>query len=79
MNFVFDPGPQICDKYNKLHTEIYEWFNIGFDHFGRTTTPKHTKYGPMKQALSVTVVYKAVEIDRAKWAFWLRPHCVLVQ
>ncbi|KNC80969.1 hypothetical protein SARC_06684 [Sphaeroforma arctica JP610] len=35
---------EICDKYHKLHADIYEWFNIGFDKFGRTTTPKHTKY-----------------------------------
>ncbi|KAK7482471.1 hypothetical protein BaRGS_00026288, partial [Batillaria attramentaria] len=34
---------QICDKYNKLHTEIYEWFNIDFDYFGRTTTKQQTE------------------------------------
>ncbi|XP_033115540.1 methionine--tRNA ligase, cytoplasmic-like [Anneissia japonica] len=34
---------QICDKYFKLHYEIYEWFNIGFDYFGRTTTVKQTE------------------------------------
>ncbi|XP_071941977.1 methionine--tRNA ligase, cytoplasmic-like [Antedon mediterranea] len=34
---------QICDKYFKLHQEIYEWFNIGFDYFGRTTTDKQTE------------------------------------
>eukprot|EP00123_Amoebidium_parasiticum_P001527 comp12640_c0_seq1/m.7691 comp12640_c0_seq1/g.7691 ORF comp12640_c0_seq1/g.7691 comp12640_c0_seq1/m.7691 type:complete len:681 (-) comp12640_c0_seq1:697-2739(-) len=34
---------QICDKYYKLHAEVYQWFNISFDHFGRTTTPKHTR------------------------------------
>ena len=34
---------EICDKYNKLHTEIYDWFNISFDYFGRTTTPQQTK------------------------------------
>lgn len=28
----------LCDKYNKIHTEIYEWFEIGFDIFGRTST-----------------------------------------
>ena len=28
----------MCDKYNKLHTEIYDWFEIGFDIFGRTST-----------------------------------------
>ena len=35
---------QICDKYNKLHTEIYQWFNIDFDYFGRTTTHQQTEY-----------------------------------
>lgn len=34
---------QICDKYNKLHGEIYQWFDIGFDNFGRTTTEKQTE------------------------------------
>ena len=33
---------EICDKYHKLHSEIYQWFDIGFDHFGRTTTAKQT-------------------------------------
>ncbi|CAG8030101.1 unnamed protein product [Penicillium salamii] len=32
----------LCAKYNKIHQEVYEWFNIGFDHFGRTPTQKHT-------------------------------------
>ncbi|CAD5113631.1 DgyrCDS2793 [Dimorphilus gyrociliatus] len=34
---------ELCDKYNALHREIYEWFNIDFDSFGRTTTEKHTE------------------------------------
>jgi len=29
---------ELCDKYNKIHTDIYEWFEIGFDIFGRTST-----------------------------------------
>ena len=37
-------SPQaLCDKYHKLHAQVYEWFQIGFDHFGRTTTPKQTE------------------------------------
>lgn len=28
---------------HKLHAEAYEWFEIGFDHFGRTSTPKQTE------------------------------------
>lgn len=35
---------EICDKYFKLHDEVYKWFDINFDHFGRTTTPQQTKY-----------------------------------
>ncbi|KAH8878319.1 Methionine--tRNA ligase, cytoplasmic [Schistosoma japonicum] len=34
---------EICDKYFKLHCEIYKWFQIEFDYFGRTTTTKHTE------------------------------------
>lgn len=30
---------ELCDKYLPLHKEIYEWFNISFDFFGRTSTP----------------------------------------
>ncbi|CAH2224459.1 methionine--tRNA ligase, cytoplasmic [Pelobates cultripes] len=33
---------QICDKYNAVHTAIYQWFNISFDYFGRTTTQQQT-------------------------------------
>lgn len=34
---------EICDKYNKIHKEIYDWFGIAFDYFGRTSVPKHTE------------------------------------
>lgn len=34
---------QLCVKYNKIHQDVYEWFDIGFDHFGRTPTPRHTE------------------------------------
>ena len=33
----------MCDKYNHIHTDIYEWFEIGFDIFGRTSTPQQTE------------------------------------
>jgi methionyl-tRNA synthetase len=29
---------ELCNKYHALHTEIYDWFNISFDVFGRTST-----------------------------------------
>ena len=34
---------ELCDRYYKLHTEIYRWFNIAFDRWGRTSTPNQTK------------------------------------
>ncbi|XP_041371922.1 methionine--tRNA ligase, cytoplasmic-like [Gigantopelta aegis] len=34
---------EICTKYNKLHNEVYEWLNIDFDYFGRTSTPQQTE------------------------------------
>uniref|UniRef100_A0A8C5BLQ1 Methionine--tRNA ligase, cytoplasmic n=1 Tax=Gadus morhua TaxID=8049 RepID=A0A8C5BLQ1_GADMO len=34
---------QICDKYHAVHAEIYSWFQVDFDFFGRTTTPKQTE------------------------------------
>jgi methionyl-tRNA synthetase len=34
---------QVCDKYNKIHKDIYDWFGIKFDYFGRTSTPAHTE------------------------------------
>lgn len=32
---------EICDKYFEIHNTIYRWFGIGFDYFGRTSSPKH--------------------------------------
>ena len=29
----------LCDHYMKIHKEIYDWFQIEFDYFGRTSTP----------------------------------------
>lgn len=34
---------ELCDKYHALHAEIYKWFDIGFDFFGRTTTELQTE------------------------------------
>ncbi len=35
---------EICDKYFDLHTKIYQWFQLEFDFFGRTSTTKQTEY-----------------------------------
>eukprot|EP00201_Polytomella_parva_P009407 CAMPEP_0175050128 /NCGR_PEP_ID=MMETSP0052_2-20121109/7098_1 /TAXON_ID=51329 ORGANISM="Polytomella parva, Strain SAG 63-3" /NCGR_SAMPLE_ID=MMETSP0052_2 /ASSEMBLY_ACC=CAM_ASM_000194 /LENGTH=595 /DNA_ID=CAMNT_0016314319 /DNA_START=12 /DNA_END=1799 /DNA_ORIENTATION=+ len=34
---------EICDKYHAIHREIYEWFDIAFDKFGRTPTSQQTQ------------------------------------
>ncbi len=34
---------ELCDKYHEIHKEIYKWFNISFDYFGRTSTPQQTE------------------------------------
>ena len=37
-------SPQdLCSRYFKIHDDIYLWFNIAFDRFGRTSTPVHTE------------------------------------
>ncbi len=33
----------LCDHYHAIHREIYKWFNISFDYFGRTSTPQQTE------------------------------------
>lgn len=33
---------ELCDRYSAIHAEIYEWFNVSFDIFGRTTTKLQT-------------------------------------
>ncbi|KAK0748011.1 tRNA synthetases class I (M)-domain-containing protein [Apiosordaria backusii] len=33
----------LCDKYHAVHEEVYRWFGISFDIFGRTTNEEHTK------------------------------------
>uniref|UniRef100_A0A0D9XJE6 methionine--tRNA ligase n=1 Tax=Leersia perrieri TaxID=77586 RepID=A0A0D9XJE6_9ORYZ len=34
---------EICDKYHAIHKEVYEWFDISFDIFGRTSSPQQTE------------------------------------
>ncbi|ORE14650.1 methionyl-tRNA synthetase [Rhizopus microsporus] len=34
---------ELCDKYNAIHTEVYKWFDLSFDLFGRTTTERQTE------------------------------------
>ncbi|KAF9163434.1 putative methionine--tRNA ligase, cytoplasmic protein rar1 [Actinomortierella ambigua] len=34
---------ELCDKYYPIHKQCYEWLEIDFDKFGRTTTPEQTE------------------------------------
>ncbi|MGL4524821.1 MAG: methionine--tRNA ligase [Spirochaetia bacterium] len=34
---------ELCDRYFVLHRDIYAWFDVHFDHFGRTSEQMHTK------------------------------------
>ncbi|HET6452395.1 MAG TPA: methionine--tRNA ligase [Spirochaetia bacterium] len=34
---------ELCDRYHAIHRDIYQWFNIAFDRFGRTSVPVHTE------------------------------------
>ncbi|MEM5946976.1 methionine--tRNA ligase [Spirochaetia bacterium 38H-sp] len=34
---------ELCDKFHAIHTEVYKWFEIAFDKWGRTSTPEHTQ------------------------------------
>ncbi len=34
---------ELCDRFFAIHAEIYRWFNINFDKFGRTSTPIQTE------------------------------------
>jgi methionyl-tRNA synthetase len=34
---------ELCDRYYAIHSQIYRWFGIDFDKFGRTSTPIQTE------------------------------------
>jgi methionyl-tRNA synthetase len=34
---------ELCDRYFVIHRDIYKWFEIDFDHFGRTSSEKQTQ------------------------------------
>ena len=34
---------ELCDRYHAVHADIYRWFDISFDRFGRTSVPVHTE------------------------------------
>jgi methionyl-tRNA synthetase len=34
---------ELCDRFHAIHRDIYSWFGIAFDKFGRTSVPRHTE------------------------------------
>ncbi|MDX9826477.1 MAG: methionine--tRNA ligase [Spirochaetia bacterium] len=34
---------ELCDRFFAVHRDIYAWFGIAFDKFGRTSAPEHTE------------------------------------
>jgi len=62
---------ELCDHYHAIHEEIYKWFNIAFDYFGRTSTPKQTEI--------VQAIFKAVDeagyITEKETEQLYCPHC----
>ncbi len=34
---------ELCDRFYKIHSDIYKWFGIGFDKFGRTSSARQTE------------------------------------
>lgn len=34
---------ELCDRNHAIHKDIYQWFNIDFDHYGRTSTEYQTE------------------------------------
>ncbi len=34
---------ELCDRFHRIHVDIYRWFGIDFDHFGRTSRALQTE------------------------------------
>ncbi len=34
---------ELCDRFHVIHKDIYTWFNIDFDFFGRTSSKEQTQ------------------------------------
>ena len=52
-----------------MHTEIYEWFNIAFDKWGRTPTPEQTK---IAQDIFLKLMNKSSTFDPSrKFTTWI--------
>lgn len=50
---------QVCDKYFTQHSAIYSWFDIAFDHFGRTSCPEPWATPDWPQTVIAQDIFKA--------------------
>ncbi|KAF6155370.1 hypothetical protein GIB67_019896 [Kingdonia uniflora] len=77
---------EICDKYHAIHKEVYEWFDISFDEFGRTSTPRQTEvchaiYDKLmeKKLLSENTVQQVDSyVNASKFDFQIIDFCLLL-
>lgn len=49
---------EICDKYHALHSQIYDWFNVDFDIFGRTSTPQQTQSASLYIIIFIIFIFR---------------------
>lgn len=47
---------EICDKYHAVHAQIYDWFDIAFDKFGRTPTWQQTEIAQARSTLPLSPI-----------------------
>jgi len=62
---------ELCDKYHEIHKEVYKWFEIGFDHFGRTTTEEQTQ---ICQEMFLNLLSKEVLEEQAMDQLYCEKH-----
>jgi methionyl-tRNA synthetase len=59
---------ELCDEFHKKHKDVYDWFEIGFDYFGRTTTEQQT-------AIAQDIFTKLYKNDYLEERTTTQPYC----
>lgn len=59
---------ELCDEFHKKHKDVYDWFEIAFDYFGRTTTDKQTE-------IAQAIFTKLYENDFLEERTTTQPYC----
>lgn len=67
---------ELCDNYYQIHKQVYEFFNIEFDAFGRTSTEKQTE---IAQEIFMDLYERGLIIEKTlKQLYDPINHCFLV-